>query len=116
MVLFNVKENNTEKTFEIAIQRAKELGTDILAASTTGATAEALLKKAKAAGFGGRIIIITHAYGSREAGTNRMSEEMRARVVALTAPLHQRPTIHREALAKKEWRYHPWHRHPRGPI
>lgn len=80
MVLFNVKEDNSLKTFEIAINKAKELGTDILAASTTGVTAELLLKKAKEENFQGRIIIITHAYGSREAGTNRMSEEMRAKL------------------------------------
>lgn len=80
MVLFNVKENNSEKTFEIAIARAKELKTDIVAATTTGKTALGLLEAAEAANFNGRIVIVTHCYGSRTPGENIMSEETRCKL------------------------------------
>ncbi len=77
MVLFNVKEDNSRKTFEIAIQRASELNTAIVLATTTGKTAQAFMKQAKEAGFGGKIVVVTHCYGSRTPGTNIMPEEVR---------------------------------------
>ena len=87
MVLFNVKENNSEKTFELAIARAKELGTDIVAATTTGKTALGLIEAAKKAGFEGKIVIVTHCYGSRTPGENIMPEETRCELIGKGAIL-----------------------------
>lgn len=77
MVLFNVKEDNTEKTIAIAIARAKELKTDLVAATTTGKTAQKLVEMAKAEQFEGKVVIVTHCYGSRNPGENIMPEETR---------------------------------------
>ena len=77
MEIFDVKQNNSERTFEIAIARANELNTDIVFATTTGNTALEFLKAAEKYGYKGRVIAVTHAYGSRENGKNVMPEEVR---------------------------------------
>lgn len=78
MELFNVKDDNCGKTFEIAFKRARELNTDIVVATTSGATAMKLVEKKKEEGFDGRIIVVSHAYGSRIKGQNIMPEETRS--------------------------------------
>ena len=77
MVLFNVKEDNSAATFDIALRKAIEMDTDIVVASTTGRTALGFIEAAGAAGFKNRIVIVTHAYGSRKKGENAMPEEIR---------------------------------------
>ncbi len=80
MELFKVneREKNTARAAEIAIKRAKELGTDIIAASTSGKTALYMEEAAERLGFTGKLIIVTHAYGSKAKGQNIMPEETRA--------------------------------------
>ena len=78
MVIFNVKEDNSEKTFSLALDKAKALGTDIVIATTSGNTALRFLEAAKKADFAGKTVVVTHAYGSREKGKNIMPEDVRA--------------------------------------
>ena len=82
MKLFNVKEENTDACFRIALEKAAGLKTDIVAATTSGATAEKLMELAAETGFSGKVVIVTHAYGSREKGTNAMPEEVREKLIA----------------------------------
>lgn len=82
MVTFNIKDDNTDKTFDLALAKAKALGTDVVLATTTGKTALRFLEAAKQAGFAGRTVIVTHAYGSREKGKNIMPEDVRAKLIA----------------------------------
>ena len=71
--------DNTEAVFQIARQRAGELGIKtIIVASTTGETAA----KAVDAFKGLKVVIVTHVMGSREANVQPMSEENRRIVVA----------------------------------
>ncbi len=81
MVLFQVKEDNSDATFAIALKKAAELGTDIVIATTSGNTALRFLEAAKAAGFVGRIVVVSHAYGSRQKGVNAMPEETRQKLM-----------------------------------
>ena len=82
MVLFNVKEDNSAATFDIALKKAADMETDVVIATTSGRTALGFTAAAKAAGFRGRVVIVTHAYGSREKGTNAMPESVRAKLQA----------------------------------
>ncbi|MBQ3878947.1 MAG: hypothetical protein II727_01470, partial [Oscillospiraceae bacterium] len=78
MVIFSVKEDNSEKTFSLALDKAKALDTDIVIATTSGNTALRFLEAAKKADFAGKTVVVTHAYGSREKGKNIMPEDVRA--------------------------------------
>jgi hypothetical protein len=70
---------NTDAVFQIARERAGELGIKtIIVASTTGETAA----KAVSAFKGFKVIIVTHVMGSREPNVQPMSEENRRIVVA----------------------------------
>lgn len=68
---------HTEETCKIAIQKAIEMDTDIVCATTEGNSAVAMCEIAKAAGFPNRIVVVSHAYGTKEPGENEMSEEKR---------------------------------------
>lgn len=60
-----LKKENTAKTFELALQRGKELGINtFVIASTSGWTAVEASKVFKAKGQ--KLIIVSHCYGSRE--------------------------------------------------
>ena len=80
MKLFNVKDDNTEAAFRIAIDKATEMGVPIVAASTSGASAVRLMELAQELNYPGKVIIVSHAYGSREKGANVMPEEIRSRL------------------------------------
>ena len=77
MKLFNVRENNTEETLKLAIEKARELNTDLVVATTTGATGLKAVEMTKQYDFANRLILVTHAYGSRIKGANIMPEEVR---------------------------------------
>jgi len=67
-----LKRENTAKTFELALQRGKELGIDTyVVASTSGWTAVEASKAFK----GQKLIIVSHCYGSREADQWLLKEE-----------------------------------------
>ena len=73
MTLFeNAGKQNTASVIRLAVKRAIELNCDIVAASTLGVTAEALLDEAEAAGFKNKIVIVR---GVSHKGVNLMKPE-----------------------------------------
>ena len=66
---------NTEETLNIALKTAKERNLDIVVASSEGDTALSLMQKAKEAGFAGKIVCVSCAYGSKTPGENRFSQD-----------------------------------------
>ena len=69
--------HNTEDACRVAIERAKLLCAPIVSCSTEGPAGVKLCEIAKEMGFNGNIVIVTHAYGSREPGKNNLKEEHR---------------------------------------
>jgi hypothetical protein len=70
---------NTDETCRIAIERATAMGNaPLVASTTTGAAGARLCEIAKEMGFGGKVVIVTHAYGSIKPGENAMKPEHRA--------------------------------------
>jgi len=71
--------DNTEAVFEIAKQRAQELGIKtMIVASTTGETAVKAVDALK----GYKVVIVSHVTGSREPNINPMPDEARKTVTA----------------------------------
>ena len=68
---------NTQETIEIALNKAIELGTDIVFASSTGKTALEILKVAKEKKFKNKLVMISLAYGYPNPGENRLDETLR---------------------------------------
>lgn len=67
---------NTEETLKIALAAAAERKLDIVVASSEGDTAKRLVALAKEQKLEQHIVVVRCAYGSKESGTNRMSEEI----------------------------------------
>ena len=83
MVCFeNAGKQNTAETVRIALARAVELNCPIVAASTMGVTAEALLTAAEAAGFTGKIVIVRGCSSRQRSGVNLMKPEVKAALEA----------------------------------
>ncbi|MBR6321411.1 MAG: hypothetical protein IKR59_00955 [Lachnospiraceae bacterium] len=83
MVIFKEKgKENTKAAAEIAVLRAKELGTDIVLSSGTGSSAEIVLAAAEELGYQGHITVVRSVTSAAENGINRMSPEMRASLEA----------------------------------
>ena len=79
MILFeNAGKQNTEAVVRIALERAMELDCPIVAASTMGVTADALLTAAAEKGFRGRIVIVRGCTSKQRKGLNLMKPEVRA--------------------------------------
>ncbi len=66
---------HTDETLEIAISAAKQRGLELVIATSQGRTALCALEKAKEMGFSGPIVAVTLAYGYKNPGENRISEE-----------------------------------------
>ncbi len=77
MKLFDVKKDNTEETLLMAIEKARQMNTDLVVATTTGETGLKAVELVKQEGFANKLVLVTHAYGSRVKGENRMPEEIR---------------------------------------
>jgi len=83
MTLFeNAGKQNTAEVVRIAVRRAMELDCPIVAASTLGVTADALLNEAKAAGFQNKIVIVRGCSSSNRKGVNLMKPEVRDDLLA----------------------------------
>ena len=83
MVLFeNAGKQNTAEVIRLALKRAAELECDVVAASTLGVTADALLTAAEAQGFRHRIIIVRGCSSKARGGANLMKPEVKASLVA----------------------------------
>ena len=80
MIIFEkISTENTPVTIKLAMEKAKEMSTDIVLASSTGSTAFAVLELAKKIDYTGRIIAITSVW---KAGTNPLSDENRQKLTA----------------------------------
>ena len=72
-------QENTGETLKLAVREAMDRQiSHIVAASTAGSTAFALAEEARKQGYGGKLICVSHVYGSRENGKNPIPEEDRA--------------------------------------
>jgi hypothetical protein len=69
--------DNTKETLRIALERAIKDGFDIVSATTDGYAGTALVEAAKTFGFQGKLVIVTHAYGSKIPGKNALPEPLR---------------------------------------
>jgi len=79
---------NTDETCRIAIERAVSMGNaPIVAATTTGAAGARFCEIAKEMGFKGKVVLVTHAYGSHKPGENALKEEHRAAMIEYGATL-----------------------------
>ena len=88
MVLFeNAGKQNTAETVRIAVEKAIELSCPIVAASTLGVTADALLMEAALAGYGGRVIIVRGCSSRGRKGVNLMPPEVKAELEARGATI-----------------------------
>jgi len=76
MVLFSaVGKENTEAAARLALDKAKELDTDLVLSSNTGYTAEIVLSLAEELAFTGRVIVVRSASKAADQGVNRMTPE-----------------------------------------
>lgn len=66
---------HTDSTLKLALERALECDGKLVVATTTGATALAAAELLKKEGQIDRLVIVSHAFGTREAGVNRMPPE-----------------------------------------
>ena len=73
---------HTEETLTLAVDKAMELKTDIVIASTLGGTAMQLVQLAKEKGYQGRIVVVRCCSSAAEGGVNRMAPEMKAQLQA----------------------------------
>ena len=80
MKLFDIKNDNSTEAFALAYEKAIELNTDIVLATTSGNTALQFGKYIQDKPFPKKVIVVTHAYGTREKGTNVMPEETRQKL------------------------------------
>ena len=72
--------DNTEAALRIALEAAQARGLDLAVASNTGATALRLLELARASGFSGRIVAVSHVDGMERPGENALPAETRSRL------------------------------------
>jgi len=76
MVLFEKPgTENTPAALDLALQAAKRADLDIVVATTGGGTVPVLLELAEKAGYAGKIVAVTHCFGSREKGKNILEPE-----------------------------------------
>lgn len=69
---------NTSETLDIAIERAKQLDTELVIATTKGDTILEAMEKAKAAGYTGQIVAVSHVHGSLKPGEDPIAETREA--------------------------------------
>ena len=93
MVLFEKPgTENTTTALSLAVDAAKKSGLDIVVATTGGGTVPVLLELAEKAGYKGKIVAVTHAFGSREKGKNLLDpakmQEFRDKGVTVVTAAH----------------------------
>ena len=72
---------NTDEACKLAVERATLLGASIVSATTEGNSGVRLCEIAKEMGYCGKIVIVTHAYGSMEPGKNKLLDEHRQAIL-----------------------------------
>ena len=84
--------DNTEKALEIALTAARDLKLDVVLATTGGGTVPVALELAKKLGYTGKIVAVTHSFGSREKGKNILDpakmQEFRDKGVTVVTAAH----------------------------
>jgi len=81
MLIFEkVSPENTPIALNLALDKAKELSTEIVLATTSGASALMAVELASKTNYRGRIIVITHVWGMQAPGTNELLEENRKKL------------------------------------
>ena len=79
MVCFeNAGKQNTAEVIRIALEKAMALDCPIVATSTLGVTADALLTAAEKAGFKNKIVIVRGCSSRQRSGVNLMKPEVKA--------------------------------------
>jgi uncharacterized protein len=77
---------NTDAILTAAIKRAQALGIDqLIVASTEGPTGVRATELVKQLGYVGKLVVVTHAAGSREPGVRRMPIEVQRQIEATGA-------------------------------
>lgn len=66
---------NTAAALALAVEQAKKAGLDLVVATTGGGNIPLVLELAEKAGYAGKIVAVTHAFGSREKGKNILEPE-----------------------------------------
>ena len=73
---------NTNDACRIAVERAILQQTPIVSATTEGDSGVRLCEIANEMGYKGKIVIVTHAFGSREPGKNALKDEHRETILS----------------------------------
>ena len=71
---------NTSAALKIAFSKAKELSTDVVLSTTTGASALTAMEFAADTDFKGRVIVVTHVWGMNPSGENELPEKERKKL------------------------------------
>ena len=103
MIIFEkISAENTPVALKLALERAKEMSTDIVLSSSTGASAFKALELASELDYKGRIIVITSVWKSP--GENQLSEENRVKLteagVILVTAAHTLSGVERSLSGK----------------
>ena len=86
MLIFEkISPENTPVALKIAFNKGKELSTDIVLPTTTGASALAAMKLAADTNFNSRVIVVTHVWGIKSSGENELPEREHKKLEAAGA-------------------------------
>ena len=81
MLIFEqISPENTPVTIKLALEKARELSTDIVLATTSGASALMAAEFASEVDYKGRIIVVTHVWGMRSPGENELLHDNRRKL------------------------------------
>ena len=83
---------NTAAALALAVEAAKKAGLDMVVATTSGGNVPLLLELAERANYEGKIVAVTHAFGSKEKGKNLLEpakmQEFRDKGVTVVTAAH----------------------------
>lgn len=105
MIIFQqISLENTPITIKLALDKAKEMETDIVLSTTTGDSAFMTAELAAEMDYKGRIIAVTHAWGVKNPGENSLSDENRKKLtdsgVILVTAAHTLSGVERSLSGK----------------
>lgn len=104
LVFDQVSSANTPIAIKLSLEKAKELNTDIVLSTTSGASAFMTAELAAEMNYTGRIIAVTHAWGVKKPGENSLSDENRKKLtdsgVILVTAAHTLSGVERSLSGK----------------
>lgn len=74
LVFETASPDNTYPALKLALTKAKELSTNVVLSTTTGESAFKAIELAAELDCNGKIVVVTHAWGSRTPGENNLSK------------------------------------------